>query len=147
LGAFTVPNTPFLPFINPLLSFAFCDDLGAEEGFSMSAVELHGNTHRDDSLCAITCPIHQETTPEKMTSKYTHFVKIGGEKAMLNELNAVVERTKITKRLLQHFTSNVAIANFFPRSHGEKLTNFSNLTFDKLTNILSNVKLNMSDRC
>ena len=27
LGDFTVPNTPSLPFINPLLSFASCDDL------------------------------------------------------------------------------------------------------------------------
>jgi hypothetical protein len=45
LGVFTVPNTPSLPFINPLLSFASCDDLGAEEGSSMSAVEPHGNTH------------------------------------------------------------------------------------------------------
>jgi hypothetical protein len=43
LGAFTVPNTPSLPFINPLLSFASCDDLEAEEGSSMSAVEPHGN--------------------------------------------------------------------------------------------------------
>jgi hypothetical protein len=30
LGAFTIPNTPFLLFINPLFSFASCDDLEAE---------------------------------------------------------------------------------------------------------------------
>jgi hypothetical protein len=41
---FTVSNTPSLPFINPLLSFASCDDLEAEEGSSMSAVEPHGDT-------------------------------------------------------------------------------------------------------
>jgi hypothetical protein len=45
LGTFTVSNTPSLLFINPLLSFASCDDLGAKEGSSMSAVEPHGNTH------------------------------------------------------------------------------------------------------
>jgi hypothetical protein len=82
-----------------------------------------------------------------MTSKYAHFVKIRGEKAMSNEPNAVAKRAKITKRPLQRFASNAAIANFFPRSHGEKLTNFSKLTFDKLTNISPNVKLNMSDGC
>jgi hypothetical protein len=82
-----------------------------------------------------------------MTSKYAHFVKFRGEKAMPNELNAVAERAKIIERPLQRFALNTAIANFFPRSHGEKLTNFPNLTFDKLTNISSNVKPNMSDRC
>jgi hypothetical protein len=97
LGTFTVPNTLFLPFINPLLSFASCDDLGAEKGSSMSAVEPHGNTHQDDSLCVVTCSTHQETTPEKMTSKYAHFVKIRREKAMLNEPNAIAEYAKITK--------------------------------------------------
>jgi hypothetical protein len=147
LGDFTVSNTPSLPFINPLLFFASCDDLEAEEGSSMSAVEPHGNTHRDDSPCAVLCPTHQGITLEKMTSKYAHFVKFQGEKAMPNELNAEAERTKMTEQPLQRFTSNAAIANFFPRSHGEKLTNFSNLIFDKLTNISSNVKLNMSDGC
>jgi hypothetical protein len=97
LGDFTVPNTPSLPFINPLLSFASCDDLEAEEGSSMSTVEPHGDTRQDDSLCAVLCPTHQETTPEKMTSKYAHFVKFRGEKAMPNEPNAVAERAKITE--------------------------------------------------
>jgi hypothetical protein len=63
LGNFTVSNTLSLPFINPLLSFAFCDDLEAEEGSSMSAVEPYGDTRRDDSPCAVLCPTHQETTP------------------------------------------------------------------------------------
>jgi hypothetical protein len=44
LGDFTVPNTPSFPFINPLLFFASCDNLEAEEDSSMSAVELHGDT-------------------------------------------------------------------------------------------------------
>jgi hypothetical protein len=82
-----------------------------------------------------------------MTSKYTHFVKFWGEKAMPNKPHAVAERAKITERPLQCFALNATIANFSPRSHREKLTNFSNLTFDKLTNISSNVKLNMSDEC
>jgi hypothetical protein len=82
-----------------------------------------------------------------MTSKYAHFVKFWGEKVMPNEPNTVAERAKITERLLQHFASNTTIANFFPQSQGEKLTNLSNLTSDKLTNTLSNVKLNISDGC
>jgi hypothetical protein len=147
LGAFTVPNTLFFPFINPLLSFAFCDDLEAEEDSSMSAVKLHGNIRQDGSLCAVSSPIHQEITPEKITSKYAHFVKFRGAKAMPNKPNTVAEHAKIIEQLLQHFTSNVAIANFFPWSQREKLMNFLNLTFDKLTNTLSNVKSNMSDRC
>jgi hypothetical protein len=97
LGDFTVSNTPFLLFINPHFSFASCDDLEAEEGSTMSAVELFDDTCRDDSPCAILCPTHQGTTPEKMTSKYAHFVKFWGEKAMLNEPNTVAERTKITE--------------------------------------------------
>jgi hypothetical protein len=44
LGDCTIPNTPFFPFINPLLFFASCDDLETEEGSSMSAVESYGNT-------------------------------------------------------------------------------------------------------
>jgi hypothetical protein len=81
LGNFTVPNTPFLPFINPLFSFASCDDLEAEEGSGMSAVEPHGDTRRDDSPCAVLCPTHQGTTPEKNDIKICSFCQIPGRKS------------------------------------------------------------------
>jgi hypothetical protein len=59
---------------------------------------------------------------------------------MSNEPNTVMECAKTIEQPLQRFTSNAAIVNFFPRLQREKLTNLSNLTSDKLTNTLSNIK-------